>query len=178
MTRPAGMKKLVPATRSRINSSRLGEELRTRVARCRGDEPGPRRDWHAAEGHPFGAEVERVAMKFNAPSKEPMQNVKMERPQRVCPCLGRAGVGTDGAERSVAVHPEMAAVGNEEGGDQETEREECGPEGHHVEAGEGHVLSAIWMAGSSCRRAKGALVRTKNHERAVHGQEGEVVLGS
>src|SRR5579864_9292660 len=109
MTRPAGMKKLVPATRSRISSRQAGNKT-AKASRL----------MHEVMNHaqvemgilervmPLVRRSSVVAMKFNEPSKEAMQKTKIDRPQSVWP---RPSPGPASAPTALsgayAVHPEI-----------------------------------------------------------------------
>ena len=85
-----------------------------------------------------------VAMKFSAPSREPMQKMAIEIAQRFWPMREAGpGISADGAERRVGRPAgNRRTVGDEKCSHHEEEGDKGGPEGHHVETREGHVLRA------------------------------------
>ena len=71
------------------------------------------------------------------------------------------------------------AVGHEERCDQDEESDEGGPEGHHVEAREGHVFRADLNGQKVIAEAREWRIgeNEEHHDRAVHGHQREVILG-
>src|SRR6266403_1625009 len=109
MTSPAGMKKLVPATRSRIKSTQAGR----RTAKAKRPMQDVMNQAHVLIGRrdsimPLVRRSSVVAMKFNEPSNWPMQKRPMEIAQRFWPQArpGPASLPT-ALSGAYAVQPEI-----------------------------------------------------------------------
>src|SRR5271170_2461544 len=86
ITNPEGMKKLVPAVRSRMSKMHAGR----RTAKASNAMHEVMNQAHVQMGMrmkvmPLARKSMVVAMKFNAPSNEPAQKRVMEMAQRFCP---------------------------------------------------------------------------------------------
>src|ERR1700704_5414001 len=109
MTSPPGMKKLVPATRSRISNKHAGSSTANassamqEVINHAQDEIGMR-----ISVMPLVRRSSVVAMKFKAPSSDATQNSAMEIPHSVCP-IPRPGPASEPTALSggYAVQPEI-----------------------------------------------------------------------
>src|SRR6266478_10118922 len=109
MTRPAGIKKLVPATRSRINSTHAGR----RTAKAKRPMHDVINQAQVEIGRrervmPLVRRSRVVAMKFNEPSNWPTQKSPIEIAQRFCPQArpGPASLPT-ALSGAYAVQPEI-----------------------------------------------------------------------
>ena len=99
ITKPPGMKKLVPAIRSSSNKDASREQYTERQqSQDRGDKPRPAGQWQASQGHAFRAEVDpSVVINSARPSTTLRRKSPSQRPQG----LTRALSGTrDFAERT------------------------------------------------------------------------------
>ncbi len=181
MTRPPGMKKLVPATRSRIRSRHAGR--RTAKASRLMHEVMNHAQVHSgirAKVIPFGAQIKRGGDEVERSKKRSNAKYKNGKsPKRLTQTFAGAGVGADGAQRSIGRPTgKRRPIGHEESRDQNAKGHERGPERHHVETREGHVFGAdlnrqeIISEGSERSVGK----NKEDHQRPVHGEQGQVVL--
>ena len=119
------MKKLVPATRSRISSKQAGRST-AKASKLMQDVMNQAQVLSGIRANvmPLVRRSSVVAIKFSDPSREAMQNMKMERPHRVCPSPSPGPASEPTAlSGAYAVQPaERRPVGDEEGGDQDAER--------------------------------------------------------
>src|SRR6201998_1784937 len=101
-------------------------------------------------------------------------------PRSLHETLAGTGICSDGAKWSIgSPASDRRTIAHEEGRDQDAEGEEGSPERHHVETGEGHVFGADLdgkkIVSEGCKGRIGE--HEEHHQRAVHGENGQVVLG-
>src|SRR5258706_5177844 len=146
------------------------------------DEPGPSAYRHAHQGHALGTQVKRGGNEIErteqlSDAEEPNGNG----PQILSPAKSGTRVTPNGAERSIGgPSGDRGAVWNEEREYEDNKSGRGGPEGHHVETRKGHVFGAdLDRQEVVAEPGEGRVGQHKeNHERAVHGEEREIVFRS
>ena len=163
-TRSAGMKKLVPASRSRMSSTQAGSS----TAKASSAIQAVMNHAQVESGirisvMPRARRSSVVEMKFSEPSNEAMQNVAIESAHSVWPVCSPGPDRSHGAQRRVRGPSEMAGHPRRKTTQSGNKSHERDPERHHVEARERHILGAdLDRQKKLPNAAKGALVSTKN----------------
>ena len=183
-TRPVGMKKFVPATRSmncmRPAASSGGKARRSRkaVTNCAQTKKGSR-----IQVMPGARSWMIVAMKLTEPSSDAVMLKTMPRSQIVCPLnqkrMAGAQIGDAGKRRIRGPAGFGRATRNEEGEHHEHAADEEAPVARHVDPREGHVRRTDLQRHDEIaeRREGDRNDPEEDHDRAVHRAESVVAIG-